>query len=203
MKKININDDIQSLIFNCDGTLVDSMPLHMKAWQEAFIFYNEKFDYEYLNSLKGMKETEIIGLYNKKFETNINAEVMVSKKHEFMLKNINNVKPIENIVNIAKEYFGKLPLAVVSGSVESIVHRELEIVGIKNLFNTILSANDPFKPKPDPDIFYEAAKRLNVNPENCLVFEDGDPGLEAAEKAGMQTIDVREIALLNLPRGET
>lgn len=191
MNEININDDIQALIFDCDGTLVDSMPLHMKAWEDAFKFYNEKFDYDYLNSLKGMKEIEIIGLYNKKFEMNINAEEMVSKKHELMLKNINHVKPIETVANIAKEYYSKLPLAVVSGSVKEIVHKELEVAEIFHLFKTILTADDSFKPKPAPDIFLEAASILNVNPEDCLVFEDGDPGLIAAKNAGMRTVDVR------------
>ncbi len=146
-------------------------------------------------SLKGMKEIEIIELYNEKFGTNLNPEVTVTKKHAFYFRNINSVKPIEPIVKIAEEYFGKLPLAVVSGSVRDIVHKELEVVGIFNLFKTILTANDPFKPKPAPDIFLAVAKSLNVSPEFCLVFEDGDPGLEAASKAGMQTVDVRESLL--------
>ena len=195
MCKIDINDDVQALIFDCDGTLVDSMPLHMKSWEKALKFFNVRFDYDYLFSLKGMKELEIIKSYNKKFGTNLNPEETVNKKHNIYFKNINSVKPIEPIVKIATEYFGKFPLAVVSGSVRDIVRKELEVIGIFHLFNTILTANDPFKPKPAPDIFYEAAKRLNVSPENCLVFEDGDPGLEAAVKAGMKMIDVRESLL--------
>ena len=195
MCKIDINDDVQALIFDCDGTLVDSMPLHMKSWEKAFKFFNVRFDYDYLFSLKGIKELEIIKSYNKKFGTNLNPEETVNKKHNIYFKNINSVKPIEPIVKIATEYFGKFPLAVVSGSVRDIVRKELEVIGIFHLFNTILTANDPFKPKPAPDIFYEAAKRLNVSPENCLVFEDGDPGLEAAVKAGMKMIDVRESLL--------
>lgn len=195
MCKIDINDDVQALIFDCDGTLVDSMPLHMKSWEKAFKFFNIRFDYDYLFSLKGMKELEIIKSYNKKFGTNLNPEETVNKKHNIYFKNINSVKPIEPIVKIATEYFGKFPLAVVSGSVRDIVRKELEVIGIFHLFNTILTANDPFKPKPAPDIFYKAAKRLNTSPDNCLVFEDGDPGLEAAVKAGMKMIDVRESLL--------
>ena len=192
MKSISIAYNIKALVFDCDGTLIDSMPLHMKAWEEAFRFFNEKFDYDYLFSLKGMKELEIIESYNKKFNANLDPENTVNKKHDFYFKNINSVKPIEPITKIAKEYFGKLPLAVVSGSVRDIVHKELEIVGIFNLFKTILTANDPFKPKPAPDIFLAASKSLNVSPEFCLVLEDGDPGLQGATKAGMKTVDVRE-----------
>jgi len=191
VNKIIIKEDVKALIFDCDGTLVDSMPLHMSTWKESFKFFNEKFDYSYLYSLKGMREIEIIGLYNKKFRTNINAEEMISKKHDFFLKNINNIKPIEAVVDIAKEYFSKLPLAVVSGSVREIVQKELEVVGILNLFQLILTGSDLFKPKPEPEIFIEAARGLNVLPQQCLVFEDADTGIEAAEKAGMKSIDVR------------
>ena len=106
MDNISLNNNIKALIFDCDGTLVDSMPLHMKAWEEAFKFFNERFDYDYLYSLKGMKELEIIELYNKKFGTNLNSEETVSKKHEYYFKNIDSVKPIGPITKIAKEYFG-------------------------------------------------------------------------------------------------
>ena len=196
MNKITIDKNIKALIFDCDGTLVDSMPLHMKALEEAFKFFNAKYDYDFLYSLKGMKEIEIIELYNEKFGANINPEEMVSKKHNYFKENINSVKPIEPIIDIAKEYFGKLPLAVVSGSIRDIVHKELEVVGIHHLFKIILTATDPYKPKPAPDIFYAAAEKLNIAAEHCLVFEDGDPGLEAAANAGMETIDVREYILL-------
>jgi beta-phosphoglucomutase-like phosphatase (HAD superfamily) len=198
MKKFLINGNIKALIFDCDGTLVDSMPLHMKAWEEAFKFFNVKYDYDFLYSLKGMKEIEIIELYNEKFRTNINPEEIVSKKHNYFKENINSVKPIESIVEIAGKYFGNLPLAVVSGSVQSIVHKELEVVGIHHLFKIILTADDPYKPKPAPDIFYAAA---NVSPEHCLVFEDGDPGLEAAVNGGMKTVDVREYNLPPIGQG--
>jgi len=192
MKNILIDDRIRALIFDCDGTLVDSMPLHMKSWEEAFNTLNEKYDYDFLHSLKGMKEIEIIELYNEKFGKNINPQEIVSIKHKYFNDNINTIKLIEPVKKIAEEYFGKLPLAVVSGSVRDIVHKELEIVGIIDLFKIILTANDPFKPKPSPDIFIEASNRLNTSPERILVFEDGDSGLEAALKAGMQTIDVRK-----------
>ncbi|MFO7446496.1 MAG: HAD family phosphatase [Ignavibacteriaceae bacterium] len=187
-----INKNTAALIFDCDGTLVDSMPLHMKAWEEAFKIFETVYNYDFLYSLKGMKEIEIIDLYNKTFGTDLNPDDIVSEKHKYFMDNINTVIPIEPVVKIAKSYYNKLPLAVVSGSVKNIVHKELEVTGIYNLFQTILTANDPFKPKPAPDIFIAAAKKLNVPPELCIVFEDGDPGLEAAVNAGMKTVDVRK-----------
>ncbi len=190
--KFSLNGNIKGLIFDCDGTLVDSMPLHMKAWKEAFRQFNERYDEKFLFSLKGMKEIEIIQLYNMEFQTSIEPEKILIAKHEYFLRHISEVKPIKPVVDVVKSYFGKLPLAVVSGSVKEIVHSELKVVGIYDLFNIILTADDPFKPKPNPEIFITAASKIKISPESCLVFEDGDPGLEAAVRAGMQTIDVRK-----------
>lgn len=191
MKRINIDDKAKALIFDCDGTLVDSMPLHMKAWKEAFKQFDEKYNEEFLFSLKGMKETEIIDLYNQSFGTSIDREKIVTAKHNYFINHLNEVKPIRIVVDVAKSFYGKVPLAVVSGSVSKIVYAELKAAEIFELFQFILTANDPYKPKPDPEIFFAAASKINVNPEFCLVFEDGDAGLEAALKAGMKTIDVR------------
>jgi beta-phosphoglucomutase-like phosphatase (HAD superfamily) len=192
MEKIYIPPDIQGLIFDCDGTLVDSMPLHMRAWEAAFKKNNSYYNEDFLYSLKGMNELEIIALYNKEFKINLDPHLMVNTKHVFFMEHINDVKPIELIVDIAKSYFGKLPLAVVSGSVAKIVKSELKVLEILNLFEVILTADDPYKPKPDPDIFYAAASKINLYPEYCIVFEDGDAGLKAAEKAGIRTIDIRK-----------
>lgn len=190
--KIEIPENIKGLIFDCDGTLVDSMPLHMKAWEEAFKQFKTRFDYDYLYSLKGMKETEIIKLYNRTFNTNLDPEGIVQVKHDYFAENINSVTPIKPIVDIAKTYYKKLPLAVVSGSVKSIVHKELEVIGIFDLFDIIITADDPYKPKPAPEIFLAAAEKIKAAPKDCIVFEDGDPGLEAAVNAGMQTVDIRK-----------
>lgn len=189
---INIGD-VKGLIFDCDGTLVDSMPLHMEAWKHAFQIVREDYNHAYLNSKKGMKESEIIELYNKKFNKRLNPEEIVKIKHEYFNNQLKFLKPIAPIVDVVFQYHGKLPMSVVSGSVRKTVHDELEIIGIKNKFDYILTADDNFKPKPAPDKFLEAARLMNLNPKDCLVFEDGDLGIIAAQIAGMRTIDVREI----------
>jgi|YelNatPaOPRAMG01_1025707.scaffolds.fasta_scaffold01357_8 HAD superfamily hydrolase (TIGR01509 family) len=185
------NPEVKALIFDCDGTLVDSMPLHMIAWEKAFAQFGEYFDRDLLFSLKGMKETEIIDVYNSKYRSSINNNKIVLAKHNYFMQHIESVKPIEPIVEIAKSYFNKIPLAVVSGSVKIIVLAELNVLKIFQLFDFILTADDPFKPKPSPDIFIAAANMMKLKPEFCLVLEDGDAGLEAASKAGMKMIDIR------------
>ena len=192
MLNIEIGSAIEALIFDCDGTLVDSMPLHMRAWEEAFKSTGEVFNGEFLFSLKGMKETEIVESYNKKFGTKLHPENLVNLKHRYFFKHNDKLKLIKPVAELARLYFDKLPLAVVSGGVGEIVNRELEVTGIRNLFKVILTADDPFRPKPAPDIFLAAANHLKCNPKNCIVFEDGDSGLEGAANAGMETVDVRE-----------
>jgi beta-phosphoglucomutase-like phosphatase (HAD superfamily) len=193
MNNIIVDPDIKGLIFDCDGTLVDSMPTHMEAWEYAFKQFNTKYDQDFLFSFKGMKDTDIVEIYNKTFGTALNGEALVSMKNEYFLKNLNKIQPIKPVVDVANRYYKKLPLAVVSGNTKSIVHDELNFAGIAKLFDVVLTADDPFAPKPDPEIFLAAASQLKVDPLLCIVFEDGDAGLEAALKAGMKIFDVRTL----------
>ncbi len=192
MKNITIKPEIRAIIFDCDGTLVDSMPMHMKAWENSIRRFQSDFNKEYLFSLRGMKETDIVNSYNRKFGLRLNPEEVVFYKHEYVMKKIKNVKAIEPVVNVAKNHYGKLPLAVVSGSSREIVTEELNVTGIIGLFDIILTADDPLQPKPSPEIFRAAASDLKVEPMYCIVLEDGESGLQGAAAAGMQTIDVRE-----------
>jgi beta-phosphoglucomutase-like phosphatase (HAD superfamily) len=191
--KIIITSDIKAIIFDCDGTLVDSMPTHMKAWEYAFNHFKTKYDEEFIFSFKGMMDADIVKIYNKTFGTVLDPDKVISMKSEYFLKNLLLVKPIKPVVDVAELYYGKLPLAVVSGSTKHIVFAELDFVGITGLFDPIITAADPFAPKPDPEIFLAAASQMKIEPESCIVLEDGDAGLEGAVRAGMKTFDVRTI----------
>jgi beta-phosphoglucomutase-like phosphatase (HAD superfamily) len=191
--KIIISPDIKAIIFDCDGTLVDSMPTHMKAWEYAFNHFKTKYDEEFIFSFKGMMDADIVKIYNKTFGTTLAPDKVISMKSEYFLKNLPLVKPIEPVVEVAELYYQKLPLAVVSGSTKEIVYSELNFAGLTKLFDIIITAADPFAPKPDPEIFLAAASKMKVEPEYCIVLEDGDAGLEGAVKAGMKTFDVRTI----------
>lgn len=192
MKDFPIGPGTRALIFDCDGTLVDSMPLHMKAWEAALRHFKTPFDEEYLFSLKGMKETDIVELYNKKSGTSLDPVEVVALKQKYISNHIRTVNPVTPVAEVAKKYFGIMPMAVVSGSARKIVTAELKVIGILKLFDIILTADDPYKPKPASEIFFAAASKMQVETRYCLVFEDGDAGLKAASAAGMKTIDVRE-----------
>ncbi|MEW6507127.1 MAG: HAD family phosphatase [Bacteroidota bacterium] len=189
--KIEVPEFIRGLIFDCDGTLVDSMPLHIKAWEFAVTDAGLTWDFEFFDSKKGMPSNEILELYSKKFGVLINIEKVLQTKYDYFYKHRTEFKPIQHVVDIVLEYKDKLPMAVASGGSRKTVNVQLDDLGIRSLFKTIITADDNLKSKPAPDMFLEAARRMNVEPQFCQVFEDGELGLEAASKAGMLATDIR------------
>jgi len=167
------------------------MPLHNKAWQHALEDAGAKWDFDFFNSKKGMKGKDIIALYNTEFGISIDPVKVNHAKQEYFRLHRKDSKPVHSVVDVVYRFKDTLPMAVASGSSRDNVHAQLEAIGIKKYFKVILTADDDVKPKPSPDIFLEAAKRIGVPPNLCQVFEDGDLGLEAARKAGMLATDVR------------
>ena len=194
MKKIVVSRYVRGLIFDCDGTLVDSMPLHMNAWEHAIRSMGQTWQADFFISRKGMPEEDIVVHFNTQFSVNLDPACTVRIKHEYFRRHTTQFKPIPHVLHIAQKYNGVIPMAVASGGVRENVVLELETLKIRHLFQVILTADDDIPPKPAPDIFLEAARRIGVPPKYCQVFEDGDLGLQAARDAGMLATDVREYA---------
>lgn len=188
---ILIQKNIQALIFDCDGTLADTMLVHNKAWHDTCTEYGFKCKQSFLDKLAGMPTNKIVELLKQKFKLQLNSETFIKQREDRALQNLPNVHPIIPVVNIAKKYHGKLPMCVASGGSRLHVMTSLTAIGIEKLFDAIFTADDPIKPKPNPDLFLHAAKYMEVPPQHCQVFEDGQMGLLAAERAGMVTTDVR------------
>ena len=188
---INIFPDTKGLIFDCDGTLADTMPLHMEAWCETFADYGEECPYEFINRLKGTPAEKIVTMFNQKFGRKINPIKFAQDKNRRSRKKLNRAKPIDPVIRIVRNYRDKLPMAVASGGTRRNVLLTLEVIGLKDEFVTVITSDDKLKSKPAPDIFIEAARRMKVEPTYCQVFEDGDVGLLAARVAGMIATDVR------------
>jgi beta-phosphoglucomutase-like phosphatase (HAD superfamily) len=189
--KIHVDPKAKALIFDCDGTLVDSMPLHMKAWEEAVIDSGLPFDFDFFFSRKGIPSRQIMNEYCLQNSFNVDVEKVIEEKNNIYRRGLKTVGPLEQVVSIVQKYKSKLPMAVVSGERKINVHDSLTNIGIIDLFPIIITSDDPFRPKPAPDKFLEAARLLNIKPEFCQVFEDGDSGIEAAIKANMIITDVR------------
>jgi beta-phosphoglucomutase-like phosphatase (HAD superfamily) len=180
-------------IFDCDGTLVDSMPLHLHAWRFALGLHGfppEKFTNEMHHGYAGMPGPAIVRQLNASFGCDLPPEQVEIDKVKWYMDHHSGVRGIEPVVEIARAAHGKLPMAVASGSDAHIVHDSLKAIGIHDLFETIITPVDVLLGKPAPDMFLLAAKRMGVTPAECLVFEDGKLGIDAAKAAGMQYVVV-------------
>jgi beta-phosphoglucomutase-like phosphatase (HAD superfamily) len=182
--------DFGGFIFDCDGTLADSMPLYHRSWQRALAAHGATFEFswELFMSRAGMSTALTVEGLNATFGTSLEAKSVEHMHHAEYLTLIETVRPIDAIVAVARAYFGKLPMSVASGGTRPLVERTLELIGVRELFPVVVVAADVPRGKPEPDIFLLAAKKMGVSPERCLVFEDGAPGLLAAERAGMRAV---------------
>jgi len=194
---IKIEENIKGLIFDCDGTLVDSMPQHWEAWQDTFKEYGMDCPTSWLEKHAGVpiKETLKIYLEEYKVEKKVDVDEFVARKHEKSLEKLQNVKPIQEVVDVVHKYYGKLSMSVASGGNKKNVMTSLEAIDVKKYFDIVVTADDPIPGKPNPDIFLYAAYKMKVKPGNCLVFEDGAMGIVAAQRAGMQCFDVNTLEL--------
>jgi len=184
---------IQGLIFDCDGTLADTMPLHFVAWRATLDRYNVPLNEDRFYSLAGQPTVHIVQLLLDEQGIAEDAERISLEKEQAFLDVLDDVEPIEAIVSIAREHHGKLPMGVGSGSRRDVVQRILKRIKLDDVFDCVVGAEDTAKHKPEPDVFLEVARRLNVPAENCRVYEDADLGVEAAKRANMECFDVRDV----------
>jgi beta-phosphoglucomutase family hydrolase len=190
---LEIPDHIRGLIFDCDGTIADTMPLHYEAWSAAFAEQGRPFAESTLYEMAGMPTVKMIEILNQRHGYNLPVQQTADRKEELLEKLLHRVGPIEPVVKLVREYAGKLPMAVATGATREIVVKILEALELLPLFNAIVSASDIKNGKPAPDIFLEAARLLKVPAGDCCVFEDADLGLIAARAAGMMVVDIRPL----------
>lgn len=162
-----------------------------EAWEDAIKHAGGEWDYDYIFSKKGMQSKDILASYNKDFGAALDVKKVVKMKQVHFRNHYKEMQEIKVVTDVVRRYAGILPMAVASGGSCSNVTLQLELAGIKKYFSVVITADDDVKPKPSPDIFLEAARRIGVKPSLCQVFEDGDIGLHAAVAAGMLATDIR------------
>jgi HAD superfamily hydrolase (TIGR01509 family) len=192
MSSIPVFETTRALIFDCDGTLADTMPNHTRAWMAAFRNAGRILPVDFIDGVKGMPGERIVEQYNRKFGDNLDPVEIARDKNRRVHDELARSKPIPQVVAIARQYHGMLPMAVASGGTRKNIDRILRAIQVHDWFDIILTADNGLPSKPAPDIFLKAAKKMKVDPEYCQVFEDGDAGLKAAKAAGMMVVDVRE-----------
>jgi HAD superfamily hydrolase (TIGR01509 family) len=189
--KYIIDENIKGLIFDFDGTIVDSMPVHYLSWSKAFemndVIFNEEFFYE----KAGLSLVSVVEEYNKRYNRDLNAKSVAELKNKLHYDYISELKLIKPVFEVIKSYSNILPMAIATGSDRDITLYTIERLKIDKYFKGIVSADDVENSKPDPEVFLKAAELINIVPEQCEVFEDGLPGLEGARAAGMKATDIR------------
>jgi beta-phosphoglucomutase-like phosphatase (HAD superfamily) len=187
------DEKLRGIIFDCDGTLADSMPQHWLAWQAIARRHKFEFPKERFYSLGGVPSRDIVKMLSQEQGMTLDHVAISLEKEAEYLPLIAKVGPVNMVVGVAQEFHGKIPLAVASGGNKTIINQVLEHLGIRQLFETVVTSEDVKHQKPAPDIFLEAAKRIGAPPEFCRAYEDTDLGMQAIRAAGMDAVDVREL----------
>lgn len=191
--------EFAGLIFDCDGTLADTMPTHYVAWCRALGEHAGLFPEPMFYDLGGVPTARIIEVLNEKHGLDLPVEPLVETKEAIFLELSRTIEPIEPVVAVARRHHGKIPLAVASGGHRHIVLQTLQTIGITDLFQTVITSDDYSRGKPHPDPFLLAAQKLGVPAHQCLVFEDTETGRTAAHAAGMQCVMVPPAHLRRAP----
>jgi len=180
----------KAYLFDCDGTVADSMPLHYVAWSKALSEWNCAFDEDLFYAWGDMPVAEIIASPNVKHGLKMPVEEVATRKEQLYFNILPELKAVPEVMEHIESSFGRIPFAVVSGSTRGSVTASLKSLKLLDRFETLVCAGDYQRSKPDPEAFLLAASRLDVAPDSCLVFEDTDMGIQAANAAGMDWVRV-------------
>lgn len=178
-------------IFDCDGTLADSMPMHLLGWNYALETVDAplRMERDSFMSVAGMSMVQTIEHWNRLHGTQISADAVIAAKHVYVQKNLQKIVGFDDMIGLARELHAKgEKLAVASGGTRDDIEFTLQHLGIRELFGAVVTADDVALAKPAPDLFIEAARRLGVPPEGCLVLEDSPLGKQAADACGMDCV---------------
>jgi HAD superfamily hydrolase (TIGR01509 family) len=186
--------DFAGYLFDLDGTLIDSMPVHLRAWAVAMerAGLREPFDPDYFYALGGVPTLESAALYGEHYGIPLDPQRVMDEKEQLYLDLIAEVTVIEPVAAFARMVAATRPVAIVTGGGPEIALPALDATGLRSLFPVVITPHDvaPGRGKPAPDMFLLAAERIGVQPGECLVFEDAEPGIIAARAAGMQVVRV-------------
>ena len=180
--------EFAAYIFDCDGTLADTMPLHHQAYLDVLRPMGYNFPEDLFYSLGGVPAEGVLDVLNAQFGWTIPVEETAARKEARFGELIPRVKPIVPVVEFMRSVIGKYPVAVASGGLKPLVIATLETLGIHEHFAAVVTYEDVANPKPAPDTYLEAARQMDVEPTRCLVFEDTPLGIQAATAAGMQSV---------------
>lgn len=188
---IKVDPRAKALIFDIDGTLVDTMAIHFQAWKSVGEMYGFDYTRELFRDHAGLPTRIIAADLNERLRLHLDPEKVYHQKNLFYKNWVRQIKPVRPVVKLVEDYYGKIPMALGTGEVREIACMNLNAAGLDRFFEILVTADDVKNSKPDPETFLKCANLMGVSPEFCQVFEDGRPGLEAGRRAGMIVTDIR------------
>ena len=188
---IKIEEGVKGLIFDLDGTIADTMPIHYIAWRDTAARYGIDFPEKLFYDLAGVTLYAIARTLNEISGKNVDPVEMGDAKEAEYEQCLWKAKPITPVVEIIKQYYGKMPMSVGTGGNSRLARKTLEAMGVSQLIDIIVASDNIQNPKPHPETFLRCAELMGIKPEDCQVFEDGALGIQAAQTAGMKVTDVR------------
>ncbi len=182
----------KAIIFDCDGTIANTMPLHYRSWIHAFEANSAKFPFskEEFESMAGIGLHDTVDYLNRKYADRLDPDTVVNAKEGYYEAHLHEIGPIEEVVSVIEAYHGKYPMAVASGGYRQTVIATLDNLNLADRFDAIVTQEDVTRSKPAPDIFLKAAEKLIMPPADCIVFEDSNLGIQGATDAGMASIKI-------------
>lgn len=189
---IEIPTQAKALIFDLDGTIADTMQSHFVSWRKAILPHGINFDAQLFTKLTGMPRRATIEKLNEMFGTNMNPETVGEVKSSHFETLVHLTKEIKVVTDVVKKYHGKLPMAIGTGSHKEGAFKTLHVIGLTDYFDAVVTSDDVTHFKPHPETFLKCAELMQIDPKDCVVFEDGVLGMDAAEEAGMMVIDINK-----------
>jgi len=191
--RFSLDEPFRALIFDCDGTLVDTARAHLAAYNAVLSKANAEMPWHWYSTRLGVPAHELLAEFSAERRIALAIEEAVAGHATAYQASFDQMREITAVAEVARAYHGKVPMAVASNGIRVNVLGSLRGAGLLDLFDTVVAVDEVAQGKPAPDLYLEAARRLNVAPEDCIVFEDTAEGLEAAHRAGMRTRDVTKI----------
>ncbi|AMC11354.1 phosphatase [Lutibacter profundi] len=189
---IEIPKQAEGLIFDLDGTVANTMQNHFLSWRKAVMPYGVDFTAKLFKSLTGKPREATILKLNELFDTTMNPEEVGNVKAAHFKTLVDTTKEIAIVADVVRKYHNILPMSIGTGSTRNGAKKTLEVIEMSHFFDIVITANDIENPKPHPETFLKCAELMGVHPMNCVVFEDGILGIQAAKEAGMMVVDVND-----------